>query len=363
MNDFPQIVLKGSPYEKGFTHGSLCKEQVLCSLKSYRARFLSSMNLSWEDAEKLALRFLPVFTGKYEKYLDEMRGIADGAGVRFEDILILNLRTELISSGLSSLKDEDDEEHECSAFSALPPATKDGVVLAGQSWDYMRCQRGAVLIARFEAEDGIPQMLTLLEGGMVGGKGMNSAGISLTLNALSCSSFDIGVPLHIRMRRALESSNINDAYAEAAVSPIPSPANLIITSKDGLSLDLELDPSGCDVLQPENGIIVHTNHFTGPRMVLNHKHSAIGSSYLRYQRLRQLLSGKKELELTDIEGFFRDHAAYPVSICVHMADEAPADKRELTTATNYAFICDLTNGVMYYAPGNPCESEYRVLRF
>ncbi len=357
---FPEITLTGTPYEKGFTHGSLCKEQVLASIRSYSRSFKNNVKLSWEDAQALALSFLPVFKGKYAKYIDEMKGIADGAGVRFEEILALNLRSEILYTGLVEGMNAD--ERGCTAFSALAPATKDGVTLAGQTWDYTVTQRDAAIIARVPAEGDIPAMLLFLEGGIVGGKGVNEAGISLTLNAIVTEGYKIGVPLHIRMRRVLECKTLNQAFAEAAVTPIPMPANLIITHKDGLSLCLELDPSGCDVILPDDGgIIVHTNHYYGPRMVLNHEHRAGGSSYMRLQRMRQLMKSKKDLTQADLEAFCKDHAGYPTSICVHPDPSLPPEAKALAGATNYAFIADLTNGIVRFVAGNPCEGEFEVL--
>ncbi len=357
---FPQITLSGSPYEKGYAHGSLCKDQVMCSLKNYKANFMKNKKLGWEEAQELAKSFLPVFTGKYEKYLEEMRGIADGAGLKFEEILALNLRTEILYSGL--VEGEVLGERGCTAFSALAPATKDGVTLAGQTWDYTIAQRDAAIIARVPAEGDIPAMLLFLEGGIVGGKGVNAAGISLTLNALVSDEYKIGVPLHIRMRRVLECSTLNAAFIEAAATPIAMPANLIITHRDGLSLSLELDPSGCDVILPDrDGIIVHTNHFYGPRMVLNHEHRMSGSTYMRQQRMYQLMHGKKDLTQADIEGFCKDHAGYPTSICVHPDPVLPEEQRKVAGATNYAFVADLTNGIVRFVAGNPCEGEFEVL--
>ena len=353
---FPQITLTGTPYEKGYIHGSVCKEQVLCSIRHYRNALKKKKKLSWEDAQKLAGDFLPVFTGKYAGYLEEMQGIADGAGVDFYDILTLNLRTELSYSGLA---DDWKSDGGCTAFSALSPATKGGRTLAGQTWDYSREQRGATIIARIPAENGTPAILMFLEGGIVGGKGVNAAGISLTLNALVTESHEIGIPLHIRMRRILECTTLNEAYVEACVTPIPMPANLIITHKDGQSLSLELDPSGVDVILPEDGIIVHTNHFYGPRMVLNHQHRQTGSTYMRLQRMRQLMkAGAGDLTSYDIENFFKDHVGYPTSICVHPDPKLPAEAQKTANSTNYAFVADLTAGTVRFIAGNPCSGEF-----
>ena len=351
----PQITLTGTPYEKGFRHGSQCREQVLCSLTTYRERYAAQRNLTWEEARRIAARFVPVFEGNYAVYTQEMRGIADGAGLDFEDILTLNLRSEILYTGLRDLPED---ALECTAFSVVPPAAADGAVLAGQTWDYTRRQRQASFIARFPAEGKRPAMLLFLEGGMVGGKGINAAGLCMTLNALHTKRAAVGVPLHVRMRTVLEQSTLSAAYGKATVGPIPVAACLIITHRDGLSLGLELDPAGVDVLQPEDGVLVHTNHFVGPQMILNHAHNSAGSTYIRYQRATQLLKGRKGITQADLEAMTRDHKGWPTSICAHPAPDTPAERLASAGSTNYAFVADLSQGRLRFVMGSPCEGEY-----
>ena len=348
-------MLTGSPYEKGLIHGRECRAQLMRSLETYRHRYYVSKQITWDDARFIARRFAGLFTGEYAPYAEEMRGIAEGGGLEFEDVLALNLRSEILYSGISK---PGVEGHECTAFSTVFPASKDGHALAGQSWDFTRAQREASLLARIPAEGKTPAILMLLEGGMVGGKGVNGAGISLTLNALSTKTQGMGIPLHVRMRRALEADTLSAAYTRATVTPIPVPVCLILTHKDGLSLCLELDPEGVDVIQPENGVIVHTNHYIGPRMRLSHTHAGAGSTYMRFQRMKQLMCSKPDLTLGDLQGFLRDHRGFPTSICVHPEKDTASDRLPYSGSTNYAFVTDLTAGRFCFVMGNPCEGEF-----
>ena len=211
----PEISLSGSPYEIGYKHGKELKPQVWVSLETYRERYLRQRQLSWEDAKRLSLRFLPAFEGENERFIEEMRGIADGAGLTFEDILAINLRSEILYTGLvNAFKQEADE---CTALAILPPKTAQGQVIAGQSWDFTLRQKHASAIVRYHQGNGRSDMLIFLEAGMLGGKGVNKDGICLTLNALSTSNTAVGLPLHARMRLALEKKYLSDAYV-AAVS-------------------------------------------------------------------------------------------------------------------------------------------------
>lgn len=58
--------------------------------------FLTSAQLGWSEVRREAVRFLPFLQQPaWTPLLEEMEGIASGAGVDFEDILALNVRTEI----------------------------------------------------------------------------------------------------------------------------------------------------------------------------------------------------------------------------------------------------------------------------
>lgn len=357
--DIPEITLAGSPFEKGFAHGSLCRGLVSRSLETYRKRFASRQPaFSWEDARAVARRFAPSLSGGFAPYAEEMRGIAAGAGVSFEDVLALNLRSEILYSGLSP-QSAGQPAGECTAFAALPPATARGAVLAGQTWDYARSQREASFLARFPAEDGRPEMLMPLEAGMVGGKGASAAGVCLTLNALRTPRAGDGIPLHVRMRRILEAPTADEAFRRAAEGPVAGPACLTVTSRDGRCTAFELDPDGVEELHPEGGLLVHTNHYVSPR----YRADAGGSTIARFERLSALLRSKTGLAPADVESFLADHENGGRSICSHPAPDTPPERLGEAGSTNYAFVADLTAGRFRFVMGNPCEGIWRDVGF
>ena len=350
---FKEVTLTGTPYERGLKYGQTCKEEIAISVRNYRDLFALRKKLTWEQAQQLSRRYLPAIRALDEAYIDEMQGIADGAGITFDEVLTINARTELLHTGLSA----DDLMQECTAFAAMAPTTKDDVVLAGQTWDFTLLQRQAVVIVRIPAEGNRPGLLFFPEAGMIGGKGMNSAGLSLTLNALRTKEHGEGLPVHIRMRRILECTTLNQAYEHAVRGAMPSAANLMMTHKDGVALNVELDPSAIDVLLPQQGVLVHTNHFLGPKNLLIHDHVGSGSTYIRLQRAQQLFCDKHGLTMEDAQAAFRDHKGYPTSICAHPVN--PATPVTITqNATNFGLVMDLTHLEAWLAWGNPCENPF-----
>ena len=348
-----EITVSGTPYERGVQYGSACREEILISISNYAHRL--SKRMDWQEAQRRAMQYLPAIREAGEEYVEEMQGIADGANVNFAEIVMINSRSE----PMEPVADEQAPQ-ECTAFSVIPPACADGTVLAGQNWDFSRAHREAVVILRILPADGKPGILMFPEAGMIGAMGMNDAGIALTLNALSTPAKAYGLPLHVRMRKILEQWDMERAFSQTVKGDRPSPANLIITHRDGIALGVELDPAGIDVLLPEGGVLVHTNHFIGPKFATR-THGSGASTYIRLQRISTHLKGKTGITKDLIQLALRDHAGYPYSVCKHTVPTG--DEKEVWYgATNFSLIMDLINGSAEFAYGNPCESSYVTLK-
>lgn len=83
--------------------------------------------MSWSSVHAFARQYQPYLLSQWPDYVEEMKGVAEGAGVRFEDILALNVRTEIAFGNFSSSANDG-----CTALS-----WKDaGVSLLGQNWDW-----------------------------------------------------------------------------------------------------------------------------------------------------------------------------------------------------------------------------------
>ena len=103
---------------------------MIGSVEFYKNFFWETARLPWPEACDIANKFVPYLSKSWPQYLEEMRGIAEGAGVDVPSVLALNVRTE-IAYGMA--KDADG----CTAFAWKTP---DGESFLAQNWD-VRCQR------------------------------------------------------------------------------------------------------------------------------------------------------------------------------------------------------------------------------
>ena len=346
---FKEITVCGTPYERGKTYGQLCKEEVGVSIRVYQLLFEGLKGIAWEDARRISEKYLDLTREFEPDYAEEIRGIAEGAGVDLLDIAALNARTEIMYS-----QAQKEEVKECTTLSLMPPATADGRVIAAQNWDFSGLLRDSVVIVHVRQEEK-PNFMMVAEAGMIGGIGMNDRGIAVMLNALRAEVPCQGIPLRARMRAMLEAETLSDAYVRGSHAPV-SVANLIATHKDGVAIAFEMDSEIVEPMIPEDGVLLHTNHYIGTKMYLKNDVNHMGSSYIRLQRIRTLVKechGKITIE--DVMRMLKDHAGYPQSICDHEDLKAPLVKRD---ATNFAIIMDLTENCIYLAPGNPCENAF-----
>jgi isopenicillin-N N-acyltransferase-like protein len=159
--------LSGTPHQRGLQHGRGAAELVARSIEIYRKAF-KSKGVSWERAREVATALLPVIAAYDQGFADEIRGIAEGAKVPLEDVVALNARTELLyGQHPQAPKGPDTDGDGCTGAIALPGATRDGIVIHGQNWDWRDECADSCLLLRIRSEDG-PDILCFTEGGLPG---------------------------------------------------------------------------------------------------------------------------------------------------------------------------------------------------
>jgi len=90
-----EVLCAGTPSQVGYKHGSTAKTQITRSLAFYQRLFQERSKMDWETVKSFALKYQLYLLENFPKYVTEMQGIAEGAGVGYEDILALNVRTEI----------------------------------------------------------------------------------------------------------------------------------------------------------------------------------------------------------------------------------------------------------------------------
>jgi isopenicillin-N N-acyltransferase like protein len=364
---YPRVRVRGSAFDRGRQYGQQVPSRVRRSIEAYAGVFERRADLDWDSARKLAVSFVPSIEAFDQHCLEEMKGIAHGAGVDFEDVLAINVRTEVMFSakaraaaGLQAIPAE------CSAIAVLPAASSNGHTLAAQNWDWLLHSRETVVVLEADQPDA-PRFVSIVEAGCLAKFGMNSAGVCVLTNAM-ISEQDMGepaVPYHVLLRSLHDAVDLTDALGRIQNAHRASSANYLLTHSDGLAVDVEALPGGFSdifVQEPCDGLLMHANHFTSPHFVAPDVGLwAIPDSLFRLQSLTEFLKPRAgKIDQPVLEQALGLHANHPSGVCSHPDERLDPLERCATVASA---IIDLEDRLMWIADGNPCTSGYRLVDY
>ncbi len=371
MTSTQHVRVEGTSYQRGQQYGTQARSRVRLSVQAYQQAFAHFAGWDWATVRREAARFeAPI--GKFRPgYLEEMRGIADGAGLDLTDVLAINVRTEVMYSAKArnapraGPSAEKQAPAECSAFAHVPGPGQAGSAIIGQNWDWLLHAAGTLVVLEVRQPDG-PDFVTVVEAGLLAKTGMNAAGLGLVTNALVTDA-DVGepgLPYHVLLRAVLDCGTVTEALKVLQAGLRSSAANYLIAHASGAALDIEAAPGDFTRLYPlfpEDSVLLHTNHFLAPRIdPVDLSLWAMPDSAVRLQRLRAGFRGAAATAKTldDFRALLADHADYPNSICAH---PDPADHPREQSATIASVLMDLNARHMWLAAGHPCQVPYERL--
>jgi isopenicillin-N N-acyltransferase like protein len=362
---YPHVRVEGEPRERGRLYGEQARGRMRRSRDAYEEVFGHCTSWPWGKVTEEARRYAPPIRAFRPEYLEEMQGMAEGSGLRLEDILALNVRTEVMfaAKARQALSLPVASVGECTAFAALPEKAG-GHVLIGQNWDWLPHSFDTVVV--LEARQiGKPAYVTVVEAGLLAKFGMNSAGIGLVTNAIvtDLDRGEPGIPYHVLLRSVLDAETVTEALSGLQAGFRSSSANYVLASADGIALDVEAAPGDfrrLKVTGPEDGLLLHTNHLLHTqRGVTDVSLWAMPDSAVRLQRAHAVI-GEGDRSRAALTAMLCDHADRPWSICAHADARQPRLDQAATVASA---VMDLGARRLWLADGQPCQMPYRELDY
>lgn len=361
----PVIWMGGTDFEAGRAYGEQAAARIRLSMTRYAAIFAAAGLGGWDAAVAAAARYEAPVAAHAPGSLEQMRGIAAGAGLELGDILALNTRSELMFTVGAAAQPADDG---CTSLAVTPERSGSGRALLAQNWDWtVSAGESLVLLAR-STNDGRPGYATLVEAGLLAKTGVNAAGLGLCTNTL-VSVFDdgypAGVPYHVVLHQLLEMERVSDGLQFMYNVPRALSANYLLAHADGSALDIETGsggPENIGVLVADGGVITHTNHFRVPALaVTDRRVQESAHTIVRLDRItRRLAAAGPKLAPADLLECLADHANYPLSVCLHPDERKPASQQFATLAT---VAYDLGAGEIWLSAGWPCHGAFSRLDF
>lgn len=348
------IRCSGTPYEMGFTHGASATQEVHANIATYTVFFQETAKLTWEEARARAgTQFLPVLKAKYPAILEEMRGIAEGAGLGLvlEDILALNVRSEI---ALTNYAD---------GCTSLAQTGAGGETYLAQNWDWLEQLRDGMVVLHIvpPVGDGYEAKF-LSEAGIVGKIGMNAAGVGLCLNALRSGALNTScLPIHCMSRRILQhTASADEALKLIEQLGVASTGNYVIADKTGNFFDIEFSPHGNVIMKAAKGAtygyVAHTNHLCGPDRPVKLKDHPSANSFSRLERIKVLTDADVQNNVApsfeSIRKRLSDEEGLPYSICRDRPLGAVGMERMTTLST---IIMEMKSLTCRLTIGRPCD--------
>lgn len=252
----------GDGYERGFAHGVHFKPQIQEIMNDVLGEHFRNFLIRWYALyhAKNMMANLP------EDYIQEMQGIADGAEVDFNNVLLGNLVVDLaqvLSKGFA-----------CSSFVVMPGRSASGYMLTGRDLDWNT--NIAESMQRFVqpmifAAPGKHEVLSIGFPGMAGVlTGINDQGVSLSvMYSYHDDISQSGYPIAFLYRKVLEQTESFDSAKRLfyRTEPRTIAANTMLTDGTHAAILETTSTLAASRGPSERGIVYSANHFETSKMI------------------------------------------------------------------------------------------------
>ncbi|OGO37446.1 MAG: hypothetical protein A2W35_16320 [Chloroflexi bacterium RBG_16_57_11] len=348
----PMVRVAGSHREIGRQIGEDRADQVRHSVENARTlldQTYDSLELTWEGATIQSRKYMPFSQERYPQYVDELIGMAEGAGVSYDELAVVNAMEAVAMDALHLTK--------CTSLAVNNDRTADGHVLVAHNEDWLPDDEQDVYLVHASPNDE-PPWLAMTYGGLLPNIGFNAEGIAQCCDTVYPNDTRIGIPRVMVSRAVLAARSPSEAIRSALVPKRAAGYNHLLVHETGELYSVEVSARRFAILYGEDGTIAHTNHYLDQKMqAIEDESDELISTRLRYFRAMRLLKRSDLHTLKSLQVIQRDHLNFPNSICNHSdTDIEPLDREK----TICALIIDLTSRAMHITWGNPCTSQYHT---
>lgn len=340
------VELQGTPQEMGGRHGELlaagaramCETRISLCLRA-------APGMSRQELLALAGESLPVFASFCPETYAEFSGIAEGAGLSREELLIGNGYTDFVDL----VRRHVPGPSECTFCALETQASANDRQYVGQTWD-MSATAFPHVVAFRRAPRSAPTSLTVTTAGCLSLIGVNEHGIAVGNTNLTPHDARPGIMYLATIHTVLAQTSFEAAVRVVTEAPRMSGHFFYIAGPAGELAAIETTALRHVVLEPDPaGILAHANHYDAPELVAYvNQTDPSENSTTREARMWELLRGRGDHGLDSLWSILRDHEA---PLCRHAASETD-------TRTCAAAIISPTDRLIRMTKGNPCEAGY-----
>lgn len=362
----PVVRVKGSYREMGIQHGKQTKKLIHRAVKHVWATFPSLLNISKSQISHDLAQYdqnIKRLNGGFE---DEIGGLAEGADVSHEDIVLLNSQYDIL------LMRGDEKVLQallCSAFAAWGNATSNGDLVAGHNDDGARFTDQFLVLLDASPKVGHDFCEPVIPGYLGYHAVANDAGFCAFGNSLENGPVReearIGTPIWVIFRHLAQFvNNVESAVQFLRDADTGTAFSFLLTDRGRNAAIVHRTPRDIVVIRPKEDYLVITNHAlvdeVKPHLMLR---EAPSSTHFRFESMKKAVKGKlgKINERTGIE-IMSTH--YDSSV----GEESPSgntpcrhyeyDGRLSGTCRSAVIKLGRRQLTLLVALGNPCTAQW-----
>jgi isopenicillin-N N-acyltransferase like protein len=256
---FIHVHTGGSHREMGVDFGRAVKDVLRAFFQDSKAFYHSYSGRSIDFVRRYAMtHYYPQALRRYRGYMEEVRGIAEGAGMAFEDVFLLTADEEVTDLLEGPLKDK--------CTSALVDSKRGAFLLHNE--DYPEHYHGRLVICHAAPADA-PAFLALTYPYMLAGPacGLNAAGLGFTIDSMNFPPRRSGTLSNFVQRDYYASRASNDVRKKSALRDLTASTAVGVLHESGRGYMLELSTRGSDAYSIGRAkFLAHTNHAQSTRL-------------------------------------------------------------------------------------------------
>ncbi|KYF97890.1 hypothetical protein BE20_36900 [Sorangium cellulosum] len=342
-----EVTVSGDALTRGLQHGESLRAEIQQFVGDDFARVNRVRHVPLSPAQLRAVidAHRRVIEEDVPELARELEGLARGAGIRYEEALLLQLRRELVGAPAG------DAGGDCSTIAHCDSRGRWLAQTVDQ--DGLIADLGIVLRILPERE-GLPEILMFTFAGLLGFMGINSFGLGVAINLLTSESEGPGVPPYLLIRRILASSSAEQAVellngirrASARAFTVSGPDRLVCC---------EFTPRRLRSWSP-GSTFLRTNHFLHEDLMPDERLNLFSRNGSR-RRLEILTAGlPSAVDDASTFALLSDHSLFPTGLCAH----AEGDIRRPDTVAGV--ILRPEEGTISAVKGHPCSGAPRTFQ-
>ncbi len=294
----PVIQVSGEPYELGRQHAKACSERIKKNVLDTWNFLQKFLGCSKSDLNKDLKIYDEKIRQCHPSFAKEIQGLADGAGVSYDDIVLLSSHINILHTrgGLKGL-----EGLLCSSFTAWGNSTRNGSVVIGHNDDGVRFTDQFLVLLDAVPSEGYRFVCPLVPGYLGYHTIVNNSGFCVVGNALEngprSNEIREGIPMWVIFRYLGQFvSNVKEAIEFLKKVDNGISGSFLLADKDGDSAIFHLTPNDNALIRPRKGeqdFLTLTNHCLVKRL---QEHLELrpnpSSTYFRYSSITKAVKEK-----------------------------------------------------------------------